>query len=97
MNEIEKAIEELKALRGICLYAEDGQQPPSAAIELAKVYDLAIFALEAQIAKKPVLSATQGMRYTDSYTCPSCGGNFTGTGIADYCYHCGQKLDWDND
>lgn len=29
-----------------------------------------------------------------AYSCPACGGGFTGTGIADYCYHCGQKLDW---
>ena len=28
------------------------------------------------------------------YKCPACGGKFTGTRIADYCYHCGQKLDW---
>lgn len=47
MNEIEKTIEELKSLKGICLYAEDGQ-PPLAAIKMAKVYELAISALEAQ-------------------------------------------------
>lgn len=51
-KEIEKAIEELKALRGICLYAEDGQQPSLKAIELAKVYDLAISTLEAQQADR---------------------------------------------
>lgn len=33
-------------------------------------------------------------RYTDAYTCPKCGKGFTGTGFADYCYHCGQALDW---
>jgi hypothetical protein len=48
MNEIEKAIEELKSIKGICLYAEDGQQPTLTAICLSKVYDLAITALEAQ-------------------------------------------------
>ena len=37
-----------------------------------------------------------GIRYTSDYRCPSCGGTFTGTGIADYCYHCGQRLDWKN-
>ena len=26
--------------------------------------------------------------------CSSCGRDFSGTGIADYCYHCGQALDW---
>ena len=30
----------------------------------------------------------------EEYRCPNCVGNFSGTGIANYCYHCGQKLDW---
>ena len=34
------------------------------------------------------------IRYTDAYRCPNCGKSFSGTGIADYCYHCGQRLDW---
>ena len=51
-------------------------------------------ALKKQIPMKPVKTETPGIRYTDSYRCPSCNGSFTGTGIADYCYHCGQKLDW---
>jgi hypothetical protein len=46
--EIEKAIEQLKSLKEICLYGEDGHEPPLVAIELSKVYDLAITALEAQ-------------------------------------------------
>lgn len=51
-------------------------------------------ALEKQIPKKPQKSKEQRIRFTDSYICPFCGGNFTGTGIADFCYHCGQALDW---
>ena len=51
-------------------------------------------ALEKQIAKKPRKIEVEGYRYTDTYKCPTCEGNFSGTGIADYCYHCGQKLDW---
>lgn len=53
-----------------------------------------IGALEKQIPKKPVRIGGDGIRYTDLYRCPNCGKGFTGTGIADYCYHCGQKLDW---
>ena len=53
-----------------------------------------IGALEKQIPKKPVHIGGDGIRYTDLYRCPNCGQGFTGTGIADYCYHCGQKLDW---
>lgn len=51
-------------------------------------------AVEKHKAKKPKNVKTEGYRYTDTYRCPTCGGNFSGTGIADYCYHCGQKLDW---
>ena len=51
-------------------------------------------AVEKQRAKKPKKTESEGYRYTDTYRCPNCGGNFSGTGIANYCYHCGQKLDW---
>lgn len=34
------------------------------------------------------------IRYTDSYVCPRCGGNFRKTGLADFCYHCGQAIKW---
>lgn len=51
-------------------------------------------AMEKQKAKKPNNVGTEGYRYTDTYRCPACGGNFSGTGIADYCYHCGQAIDW---
>ena len=50
---------------------------------------------ERDTAKKPIKTADEtGIRYTDSYRCPNCGGNFMGTGIADFCYHCGQRLDF---
>lgn len=58
---------------------------------LEKVSD----AVEKQRAKKPKNVETEGYRYTDTYRCPTCGGNFSGTGIADYCYHCGQRLNWE--
>lgn len=51
-------------------------------------------AVEKQKEKKPKNVKTEGYRYTDTYRCPTCGGNFSGTGIADYCYHCGQHIDW---
>lgn len=52
-------------------------------------------AMEKQRAKKPNNVGAEGYRYTDTYRCPTCGGNFSGTGMANYCYHCGQKLDWE--
>lgn len=51
-------------------------------------------AIKKQIPKKPQKVKEQVVRYTDGYICPSCGKCFTGTGIADFCYHCGQALDW---
>ncbi len=46
--------------------------------------------------KKPIKDRVQDVYYLTKYTCPTCGGKFTGT-ISDYCYHCGQKLDWSED
>ena len=56
--------------------------------------EVVVEALEKQIAKKPKKTGIEGYRYVDVYICPTCKGNFSGTRIADYCYHCGQKLDW---
>ena len=65
--------------------------------EHIKSIEIAIQALEKQIPKKPKKIEAEGYRYTDTYRCPTCCGNFSGTGIADYCYHCGQKLDWSDE
>ena len=51
-------------------------------------------AREKQIPKKPIKSEKQVIRYVNTYCCPICNLEFTGTGIAKWCYHCGQKLDW---
>ena len=55
---------------------------------------VAIEALEKQIAKKPVKSENQVVRYVNTYYCPICNLGITGTNIAKWCYHCGQKIDW---
>ena len=65
--------------------------------ELTEAMRMSIQALEKQIPKKPKKIKAEGYRYTDTYRCPLCGENFSGTGIADYCYHCGQKLDWSDE
>lgn len=62
----------------------------------AVAFQSAIEALEKQIQKKPKPSDEQNIRYAMNYICPACGKHFSGTGIADYCYHCGQALDWSN-
>ena len=58
---------------------------------------LAISALEKQIPKKPLKSDRQEIGYSLNYDCPNCGYKFAGTGSVDYCYHCGQALDWSID
>lgn len=47
-------------------------------------------------AKVPEKVSNSGVRYTDEYICPNCKKHFTGTGIAGFCYHCGQRLKWED-
>lgn len=51
---------------------------------------------ERDTAKAPIKDTDSGVRYTDDYICPNCGKHFTGTGIAEFCYHCGQRLKWED-
>lgn len=46
--------------------------------------------------RKPILSDKQNIRYVQMYECPNCGRGFTNN-IMNYCYHCGQKLDWSDE
>lgn len=50
---------------------------------------------ERDTAKAPIKDTDSGVRYTDDYICPNCRKHFTGTGIAAFCYHCGQRLKWE--
>ena len=88
-----EAVEKLKNMR-LFMQIEDENNDCKFTEDDYKANEMAINALEKQIAKKPKKTESEGFRYTDTYRCPLCGGNFSGTGIADYCYHCGQKLDW---
>lgn len=63
----------------------------------AEALGLAIQALEKQIPKKPIKSEKQVVRYVNTYYCPTCELGITGTNIAKWCYHCGQKLDWSDE
>ena len=65
-----------------------------AAKRVVEARDMAINALEKQIPKKPAKSENQVVRYANTYYCPICNLGITGTNIAKWCYHCGQKLDW---
>lgn len=48
------------------------------------------------IPKKAIKDEIQDIRYITKYTCPMCGGKITGR-VSDYCYHCGQALDWSDE
>ena len=50
---------------------------------------------ERDTAKEPTKVSDSEVRYTDDYICPNCGKHFIGTGIAEFCYHCGQRLKWE--
>ena len=63
-------------------------------MEYAIAFETAIEALEKQTPKKLIPVEEQNIRYWTKYTCPLCGTHFTGKVIVDYCYHCGQALDW---
>ena len=62
--------------------------------EHIKSIEIAIQAIEKQIPKKPIKSENQVVRYVNTYYCPICELGITGTNIAKWCYHCGQKIDW---
>lgn len=55
-------------------------------------HTLAISALKKQIPKKPIKSDRE-IRYCEVWKCPNCGFEWSGR-IVDYCYKCGQAIDW---
>lgn len=64
--------------------------------ECCQAGELAIKALEKQIAKKIVINnipKTSWTKATTKYTCPSCDRVIGFNGM-NYCPTCGQKLDW---
>ena len=88
----EEALEQLK-INGTKEPLEISGSPTRMA-NYFKALDIASKVIKKQIEMKPKKIEIEGYRYVDTYKCPTCKGNFSGTGIADYCYHCGQKLDW---
>lgn len=51
-------------------------------------------ALDRQIPQKPIKSERE-IRYCEVWKCPSCGFEWSSR-VVDYCYKCGQKIDWEN-
>lgn len=56
-------------------------------------YEKVLEWLEKNEPQKPIPSKTK-ISFVSVYECPRCGKQFTGTGVADYCYKCGQHFDW---
>ena len=61
----------------------------------SEAFDMAIEALEKQIPKKPIKSDRE-IRYCEVWKCPKCGFEWSGR-VVDYCYKCGQAIDWSGD
>lgn len=66
--------------------------------ELLKAYNMAISALEKQIAKKPRLSHLSTRRKR-LYICPNCSNQCLSKEANErqdnrYCWDCGQRIDW---
>ena len=65
---------------------------------LMYAYEMAIKALEKQIAKKPTYEGdaySDGQLVYDTWVCPCCGRSYElDYDDYDYCPNCGQNLDW---
>lgn len=91
-----EAIEKLKNMR-LFMQITDKNSDCKFTEDDYKANEMSIQALEKQIPMKPVKSEKQVVRYVNTYYCPICNLGITGTNIAKWCYHCGQKLDWSDD
>ena len=91
-----EAIEKLKNMR-LFMQIEDENNDCKFTEDDYKANEMSIQALEKQIPMKPVKSEKQVVRYVNTYYCPICNLGITGTNIAKWCYHCGQKLDWSDE
>ena len=77
--------EEVKAVAEACkIYKSLGLTPDQ--IQALK---------ERDTEKEPIKDTNSEVRYADDYICPNCSMHFIGTGIALFCYHCGQRLKWE--
>jgi len=58
--------------------------------------ETAIKALEKQVPRKPLNVNPPDMEYLNVYGCPACYKDLPCDGVGHYCYHCGQRIDWDD-
>lgn len=95
MNEkkVREAIEVIKGYRRLDEYMNNTERLPYC--------DMAIEALEKQLAKKPRENKIRGgwLGKQKHYTCPTCGNCLLEEMMNErqntsYCWDCGQRLDW---
>lgn len=60
--------------------------------EILKLNKVICEALEKQIPKQPIKSDNE-IRYCEVWKCPSCGFEWSSR-VVDFCYKCGQYIDW---
>lgn len=96
-----EAIEKLKNMR-LFMQIEDENNDCKFTEDDYKANEMAIQALEKQIAKKPTFEgdgyAPDGTLVYDTWICPCCDKRYeVDYDDYDYCPNCGQKLDLDRD
>ncbi|MDE6260370.1 MAG: hypothetical protein K2M42_05830 [Oscillospiraceae bacterium] len=52
-------------------------------------------AIKKQMPQEPIPAYDSQEKLILCYECPTCHQCFSGIGIDNYCYHCGQALDWE--
>ena len=101
MTDIQKAIKHFECVRDGAIAVLDsgfGTKPneSNTVYKNRKLYaELAISALEKQIPKKPIKSDRE-IRYCEVWKCHNCGFEWSGR-VVDYCYKCGQAIDWSDE
>lgn len=98
-KKVREAVEELKSLlyirkRTIEALPDSARKDSLYNNEITAL-ETAIEALEKQLPKKPKQADEQRIRYCTTHVCPGCGEEFTGM-VSGYCYHCGQRIEYDD-
>lgn len=90
MNEYQEAIIEVYRLKHAISSIRTYMSYPNG--KLCPTAEIAIEAIEKQIPKKPIKSDRE-IRYCEVWKCPSCGFEWSSR-VVDFCYKCGQHIDW---
>ena len=73
------------------------RHPHEMSDDQAIVLSLSQWAIDKQIPAKPIWNEKGSKEFLSSFCCPNCQEGFNGKGWLNYCYHCGQALDWQSE